>query len=436
MTEEQIASLEEAVVDFLRPFRVCFKQERGFGHLRTYSIGLLTDLKRKSVEPIALAAGKDERVLQWFLSDMQWDDPLAQDVLQRRVADRPGGWEAIGVIDSSGHPKRGDKTPGVQRQWCGQVGKTDNCVVGQHLLWTDNHPQNPFSCMLASDLFLPEDWGNDRERCRAAGIPDDVVHRVKWQIAVTQVTQALGNGVRFDWLVFDSEYGSVPHFWFALDRLGMRAVGEVRSDFHAWATPPACRSGRAEHTSHHVKDLARHSPVFTKQPWQEVTVKTHTRGKTRWKVKAALVQLVREHKNPGPSVPTDRRYWLIVAHNPKTDETKYLVSNAPASTSVKTLMRIMFTRWHVEKWFERAKQEAGLGAFEVRTYQSLTRHWLICRIVMLCLAEQTQRLRGEKSGDHLRAGGRGGQRGSVVALEASGPLPPNPVPDSLVPSAA
>jgi SRSO17 transposase len=436
MTGEQFASLEEALVDFLRPFRACFNQERGFGHLKTYSVGLMTDLKRKSIEPIALAAGQDERVLQWFLSDMQWEDPRAQCVLQQRVANRPGGRESIGVIDSSGHPKRGDKTPGVQRQWCGEIGKTDNCVVGQHLLWTDDHPKNPFSCMLASDLFLPEDWSQDRERCRAAGIPEEVVHRVKWEISVAQVTQALGNGVRFDWLVFDSEYGTVPQFWFALDRLGMRAVGEVRSDFHAWATPPACRSGRAEHASHHVKDLARYSPVFTKQPWQDVTIKTRTRGKARWKVKAAPVQLVSESKNPGPSVPTDRRYWLIVAWNPKTEETKYVVSNAPASASVQTLLRILFTRWHVEKWFERAKQEAGLGAFEVRTYQSLIRHWLICRIVMLFLAEQTQRLRGEKPADHIRAGGRSDERGRLVAMEATRALPPIGVPDTLVPSAA
>lgn len=436
MTNEQFASIEEALEQYLRAFRPCFRQDRAFRHLQTYSAGLVTDLKRKSIEPIALAAGVDERTLQWFLSDLAWDHGRAQALLQQRVANRHDCPEAIGVMDSSGHVKRGDKTPGVQRQWCGEVGKNENCVVGQHLLYTDNHPTNPFGCMLGSDLFLPKSWSEDRQRCRAAGIPDDLVHRPKWRIAMEQLEQAVGNGIRLAWVTFDEEYGAVPQFWFALDRLGLRGIGEVRCDFHAWATLPAWRSGRAEHASHHVKDLAQHSPVFTEQAWQEIEVKTTTRGKVVWQVKAALVHLVAIHKDHGPSVPTDRRYWLIVARNDKTGETKYFVSNAPATASLRKLLEVAFARWHVEKWFERAKQEAGLGAFEVRTYQSLIRHWLICRMVMLFLAEQTQRLRGEKSADHVRAGGRRRQRDRVVRVAASSPLQGRCLQDKPIPSMA
>ena len=136
-----------------------------------------------------------------------------------------------------------------------------------------------------------------------------------------------------------------------------------------------------------------------------------------------MVQLVAVNMDHGPSVPTDRRYWLIVAHHDKTDETKYFVSNAPASLSLKRLLEIAFARWHVEKWFERAKQQGGLGAFEVRTYSSLIRHWLICRMVMLFLARETRRLRGEKSGDHAGTGGGSGQRGGVGDLAPGAPLP-------------
>jgi SRSO17 transposase len=360
--------------------------------------------------------------LQQFLADFVWEDGKAQDALQRQVAEEHEVPEAIGVIDSSGHAKRGDKTPGVQRQWCGESGKIDNCVVGQHLLYTDNDPRNPFSCMLASDLFLPESWSRDRERCRQAGIPDDLVHRPKWQIAVEQLQQAIGNGIRLAWTTFDEEYGTVPQFWFALDRLGLRAIGEVQPRFNAWATPPGCRSGRAEHASHRVDHLAQHSPVFTHQPWRSITIKTTTRGRIAWKVKTAMVQQVAVNMDHGPSVPTDRRYWLIVARNDKTDETKYFVSNAPASASLQRLLEIAFSRWHVEKWFERAKQEAGLGSFEVRTYTSLIRHWLICRMVMLFLARETRRLRGEKSADHVRAGGPGRQHDRVDRVESLAPF--------------
>src|SRR6185295_16138442 len=93
----------------------------------------------------------------------------------------------------------------------------------------------------------------------------------------------------------------------------------------------------------------------------------------------------------------------------ETDETKYFVSNAGAGVPLEDLMTAAFGRWHVEMWFERAKQEVGLGAFEVRTYRSLIRHWLCCRLAMYFLAAATQRLRGEKSGDHIGAGGGGGE---------------------------
>ena len=420
MNTEQILSLQEGLADFLRPFRPCFLQQRSFKHLETYGAGLLADLKRKSIEPIALAAGQDERTLQWFLSSCLWDHDRARALLQHRVAAR-GDARRIGVLDSSGHRKSGNQTPGVQRQWCGEVGKQENCVVGQHLLYTDNDPGNPFSCTLASDLFLPESWSRDRPRCRRAGIPDSLVHRPKWKIGIEQLEQALGNGVRFDWVTFDEEYGTVPKFWFELDRLGLRAVGEVQPRFNAWATPPACCSGRAEHSSKRVDRLVTYSPVFTDQPWVRYKIKTTTRRAVVWEVKTAMVQLVAQPDpgHHGRSVPTDRRYWLIAARNPATKEMKYFVSNAPASTSVEEMLQAAWARWHVEKWFERAKQEVGLGAFEVRTYQSLIRHWLISGMVMLFLTEQTIRLRGEKSGHHLRAGGRRRQSDRVVRLGPS-----------------
>ena len=149
--------------------------------------------------------------------------------------------------------------------------------------------------------------------------------------------------------------------------------------------------------------MAVHSPVFYKQDWQKIKVKDTTRGKQIWFAKAARVQLVDKAK--GRVYPTDRRYWLIVARNAKTEEIKYLVSNAPANTSIETMLRAALSRWHVEKWFERGKQLAGFGDFEVRKYLGLTRHWLCSRIAMYFLAVQTVRIRGEKYADHIRAGG-------------------------------
>ena len=115
------------------------------------------------------------RTLQEFLAFFAWDHERVNRQLQQLVMDEHSCESAIGVFDASAHVKQGDKTPGVQRQWCGEMGKKENCVVGQHLLYANNDSKNPFTCVLASDLYLPENWANDRQRCREAGIPDAVV---------------------------------------------------------------------------------------------------------------------------------------------------------------------------------------------------------------------------------------------------------------------
>ena len=134
-------------------------------------------------------------------------------------------------------------------------------------------------------------------------------------------------------------------------------------------------------------------------------IKQVTRGETIWNIKHAPVHLVAKDQD-GLSVPTDKRYWLIVARHPRTGEVKYFVSNAPLTEDLDLLLGVAFARWHVEKWFERAKQEAGFGAFEVRTYRSLIRHWLISRLAMFFLSRETQRLRKKKSAYHVGAGCR------------------------------
>jgi len=404
MTADQIRSLQPALAALLQTFRPCFKRIGTFGHWERYIVGLITDLKRKSIEPIALAAGVAVRTLQEFLADFVWDHKRVETIMRQSVMDQYGSEQAIGVIDASAHVKQGDKTPGVKRQWCGERGKKENCVVGQHLLYTDNDPDNPFTCVVASDLFLPEDWAEDRDRCKEAGIPDDLVHRTKWQISLDQVEEVIGDGVRFSWLTFDEEYGSVPGFWFGLDRLGQRGIGEVRANFYCWPSRPHCRSTQAAHASKRVDNVCRCSPVFTQKKWRTVTIKDTTRGPMVWEIKTAQVHLV---DASGPvSQPTDRKYWLILARNPATGETKYFVSNAAANTPLAEMLEVAFARWHVEMWFRRAKQETGFGVFEVRTYTSLIRHWLSSRMAMYFLATATQRLRKKKSPDHIGTGGR------------------------------
>jgi SRSO17 transposase len=407
MTTEQVAALGPAFTDYLRDFRPCFVTNNTFGHLGTYGRGLLSDLPRKSVEPIALAAGCAVRTLQEFLTHHAWDHERMRDELQRRVAREhlpppggppEGGVGVVGWVDETGVLKKGDKTPGVQRQYCGAAGKVDNCVVTVHLACRCG----AFVAPLDSDLFLPEDsWDKDRDRCRAAHVPDHVVYASKWLLALGQVTRAMANGVRFDWLTFDEWYGGKPGFLAALEDLGLLYVCEVPANLPCFPARPKYRSLQRPFAAKRVDAAGRYSKPFKGKPWKKVRLARKTLADQVWDVRAAQVYLARDGE------PTERTYWLIVARHARTGEVKYFVSNAPPRTALRTLMKVAFTRAGVEHVLRLAKSEVGFSHFEGRSYRGLMRHMTLCQLVLLFAAEQTDRLRGEKPRGDGRADGAG-----------------------------
>src|SRR5438876_108889 len=191
MTDEQLDELGPALDDFLRPYLFCCDYTQTFGHLHTYCRGLLSDLKRKSVEPIALASGCAVRTLQEFLRDHSWEYAQVRAQLQRHVgaalADLPDdGLGHVGLVDETSALKSGTKTPGVQRQYLGCIGKIDNGIVTVHL----GVCKGRYKTLIDAELFLPEEWALDRERCQAAGIPDAMAYRPKAQIALEEIDRA------------------------------------------------------------------------------------------------------------------------------------------------------------------------------------------------------------------------------------------------------
>jgi len=408
MTTDQILSLGPQLAHFLGEFDDCFARSEPRGHLTNYVKGQLSDLPRKSVQPIADFTDTPRRTLQEFLDWSPWDRGRVRDRVQQLVVRDHADPQAIGIIDDSGHPKSGNKTACVQRQWCGNTGKTDNCVVSVHLSYASFDTR--FRTMLDSDLFLPEHGWDDPDRRAEASIPDDVVYRPKYDIALDQVRHALANGVSFAWLTFDEWYATAPKFLAGLETLQQRYVAEVRRSFHGWLCDPR---GETRAVYRDVETLCRYSRAMMCQSWQRIHVKDTEKGPMVWEVKVAPFWLRRDEQVLGP-------YWLIYARNVlDPTEEKYFLCNARPGTPLEIILHVAFARWPMERTLEDKKNELGLSHFEVRKYDAILRHFAVTQVSHLFLARQTERLRGEKPGDHAVPGPHRRERTDRCAAPSS-----------------
>ena len=417
MDVKMIMRIKPELTRFLHQFDDCFGRITTRRYLDLYVEGQLSDLPRKSIEPMADAVGEPPRNLQQFLSLFRWDQEALRDRLQQYVARRHTHPHSVGVIDETSFPKKGDKTACVQRQHCGAVGKLENCLISVHL----GYATPDFYTLLDGELYLPEEtWHEDRQRCREAGIGDDVVYQPKWRMALEQYHRAVGNGLRFAWLTFDEGYGRNRHFLRELDHLGQNYVAEVPVNFMAWTCRPQVlyrhherdkRPGRRKQYPRlkvknnprvEVRNILRYSPVMRARKWQDYYVKDGSKGPMVWQVKHITVYLADEHGLPS------RPYHLLVACNALDHkQIKYFISNAPPGTSTEILLRVAFTRWIIERAFEDSKTELGMDHFEVRRFRSIQRHLILSCLSHVFLSEFCLRCRGEKSGPDVMPGSHG-----------------------------
>ena len=383
---------------FLREFDDCIKTVNSRDHFRTYTGGQLSDLERKSVEPIALEAGVPPRSLQEFLSIHRWDADRVRRRVQDVVIRDHANENAIGVIDETSFPKKGNKTAGVQRQYCGATGKTDNCVVTVNLGYTDGD----FHTLMDTDLYLPkETWEKYRERCREAGIPDDVVYRPKWRIALDLLERTMKHGVRLAWLTADELYGGCGEFRRGVASLGLHYVVEVPRSTTGWLhLPPvlgpsdSLAKGRPRtrvRLSPKAPDARRVEALWLRggPSWEAFHIKDTEKGPVVWEVRIGDIHVAED------GLPPEKRR-LIVARNVLDGEIKYFLSDAPSDTPVETLLHVAFSRWRIERIFEDAKGQIGLDHFEVRNYLPLMRHMILSMVSLLFLMRETKRLRGKK----------------------------------------
>lgn len=408
---EDLDQLRRELDPFLQGFDDCIKTAPSRGHLRTYIDGQISNLPRKSVEPIALEAGMAPRTLQEFLSIHRWDEVALKRRVQEVVQTDHKDENAIAVVDETSFVKKGDQTPGVQRQYCGSTGKIDNCVVTVHL----GYVSGDFHTLIDSDLYLPdESWHQNRIRCEKAGIPEDVVYRAKWQMALDQVTSAVEGGLCLRYLTADETYGKSISFRDGVADLGLTYVVEVPCSLTGWTQRPDVVpaktnvSGRGRpatrtRLSKDAKDPERVDQIALRKSltWQAFHIKNTGKGPVVWEVCSTRFY----HWEDGlPS----KVCKLIIARNVLTGEIKYFLSNAVRNTPLEILLQVAFSRWHIERIFQDGKGLVGLGHFEMRRYRPLMRHLILSMVSFLFLAKQTKRLREKKSLVELAPSSLGG----------------------------
>lgn len=427
MDTEQLRRLKPDLERFLAQFDDCFSRESTRRHLPVYVEGQLSDLPEKTVAPIAKNAQMAPRTLQEFLSLLRWDHDRMQDRLEKIVAEEYSGPHSIGVLDETSFVKKGDKTPGVQRQWCGAVGKTENCVVTVHL----GYAKDEFHCLLDGELFLPESWAADPKRCQEAGIPEGMIYRPKWQIGLELYDRAVANGLRFEWITADEGYGGKPGFLDGLNTRNQCFIVEVPTTFTGWIDPPHVthrpyrrHRGRGRKSprlvagspkARSVAWLLKHHPALRDQAWQTWRVKDGEKGPMLWDAKHCPFY-------PKMGRLPMKRHHLVIARNVlKPEEIKFFVSNAPPETSLECLLLAGFSRWHVERCFEDEKGEVGLDHYEGRCYVGWKRHLAISAVSHLFLAQVLQTWAEKKSRRYDWAGAdRGGCNGAAMVVGGTG----------------
>ena len=398
MDVECILKMGPELEDFLQEFSACCGSEI-HSHVHTYVSGQVSLIDRKKVEQIALHSMTVPRTLQEFLASYQWDHERMRIRIQQIVARDQSQGNSVGIVDETSFAKKGDKTPGVQRQWCGESGKTDNCVVSVHL----SYAHDDFHCLVDEDLYLPESWSADRARCRAARIPDDVVYRPKTEIALEQHQRATENGIVFKWLTFDEWYGAKPAFLETLDSRKQAFVGEIPGNFRVWLDQPRVTdrpwrkkgsrgSGRktprlvaGTPQTKKVQECFEQSPVFTEQAWEPWHVKDTQKGPKVVEVKRATVF----RKNPD-GLPSSANQLLVVRDVNTPQTVKYFLSNSQPKTKTGPLLKVGFSRWRVERCFEDDKSYIGMGEFQGRTYPGFLRHLILSAVSLLFLARMRE----------------------------------------------
>ena len=406
-----LAAMGQRLVSFCERFRGHFgSQTRTVEAAASGYLKGLIQAERKNMERMEEVVPEvNEQALQHMLSESAWAEQAVLAQVAREADRHLGGKpESCLLIDESGFPKKGQCSVGVARQWCGQLGKVENCQVGVFAALGCGAQ----ATLIAERLFLPEAWTADPERCRAAGVPtDELEFKRKHDLALELVAQARSQRLGYAWVGFDGLYGEDPAFLRTLADRGEIFVGDVHKDQRLYLAdpkpsvpPPTSPRGRqpsrlqAQTPSIRVDQWAQRQPS---EAWQRITLRDSTKG-------ALQVDVLHRRVWLWDGEETEAREWhVLVRREVDTPiQLKYSLSNAPADTSTARLAFMQGQRYWIERALQNAKQDVGLGDYQVRGWRGWHHHMALVMMAMLFMLEERllhQDTRPLLSGTDIRA---------------------------------
>ena len=379
-----------------------FRRPEAYEHAADYLRGLVADVERKNGWQLAEHVGyAHPRAIQRVLDRYAWDAEAVRDDLRTYVIAELGDPRGVLVVDETGSPKQGTHSAGVARQSCGTLGKRANCQIGVFLGYAS--PKGHVG--LDRVLYLPQEWTDDRARCREAGIPDEVPFCTKPRLALGLLERALDAGVPAAWVAADAVYGNDTKFRRASEAREQAYVVAVRSDYPVSTWPPFGPPDRWTMTA--VVAAALSAGVM---PWQRRRAGAGAQGPRLYDWASLPVR---------PGLQDGWVHSVLVRRHPqRTDELAYYLVYAPAGTALEEVVRVAGARWTSDDTFKQAKGLVGLDQYEVRSWQGWYRHITLALLAFAVLTIATKKghvARGPVS--HAHPGHRPGD-----------PPPPGPTP--------
>lgn len=382
--------------------------------LKNYCRGLLLPGERKSIEPMAARLNPQgvqpmRQSLHHLVAKAPWSDEALLEAVRTQVlpALRKHGPVAAWIVDDTGFPKKGTHSVGVARQYCGQVGKQDNCRVAVSLsvaTWNASLP-------VGYRLYLPKEWAEDAERRRETAVPEEVRFQTKPEIALNQIRAAVAAKVDRGVVLADAAYGINTEFRDGLTELGLQYVVGVQSTMTVWEPGkqplPAKVRGRMGRPPRLLQRTTNHQPVSVKQlamslpssAFQEITWREA--GERKLRSRFAAVRVRAAHRDYEKAEPHPEEWLLIEWPRGEKEPTKYWVSTLPSTTKLKGLIKMAKHRWLIERDYEELKQELGLGHFEGRNWRGFHHHATLCIAAYGFLVAERNRFSPSARAGHL-----------------------------------